>query len=219
MPTRILIADRQIMFREAVRGLLEKGGEFLVVADTDDGEQLTQLVAERKPDVLLIDIKLRKRSGLESLREIAAAHGTVRPIVFTDSLDQSEIMQALLWGARGILRKDAITELLFKSIRTVMAGQYWISRDDVVNLVHNLQSLTSMVEQSNQLQTRNLSAQQQQIVEAIVAGCSNREIAKELAVSERTVKYHLTRIFSKLGVSGRMELARFSLKNNVVKEA
>jgi DNA-binding NarL/FixJ family response regulator len=219
MDTRILIADRQDMFREVLRRLLESQAGFVVVADTDDGEQLTHLVSDLRPEVLLLDLKLRKRSGIEALREIAACRPEVRPIVLTDAIAQSEITQALLWGARGVVSKDSPTHLLFKSIRMVMAGEYWISHDEVAELVRNLRSLEALVEQSTQLQARSLSHQQQQIVEAIVSGCSNREIAQELSVSERTVKYHLTRIFSKFGVSGRMELARFTLKNRVVREA
>jgi two-component system, NarL family, nitrate/nitrite response regulator NarL len=219
MNIRILIADRHFMFREVLRSLLEQEPEFCVVADTDDGEQLATLVGDRNPDILLMDVELRKRSGIEALRQIAEEQRTVRPIILTDEFNQGEIIQALLWGACGVLRKDVVTQLLFKSIRAVMAGQFWISRDDVSELVKNLRSLMAMVEQNAQKQTSNLSAQQQQIVEAIVAGCTNREIAKDLAVCERTVKYHLSRICTKLGVSGRMELARYSLKNKVVREA
>lgn len=219
MVTRIVIADRQKMFREALKHLLESEQEFEVISETDDGERLPSLVAELKPDVLLMDLKLRKSLGIEALQEIAASQPDVRPIVLTDEIAQSEIIQVLLWGARGVVRKDAPSDMLFKSIRIVRDGQYWMSRNESAELVRTLRSLTALVEQSSQLQTRNLSEQQQKIVEAIVSGCSNREIARELSVSERTVKYHLTRIFNKFGVSGRMELARLSLKNKNRREA
>jgi two-component system, NarL family, nitrate/nitrite response regulator NarL len=214
MEIRILLADRQELFRKALRRLLEQELDFKVLADTDDGEKLSHIVAEHKPDVLLMDIKLRKRSGIEVLREITVT----RPVLLIDAAEQSDITQALIWGAQGIIRKDAPTQLLFKCIRTVAAGQYWVSHDEIPDLVQNLRSLMDMVEKSTQMQTRSLSKQQRQIVESIVSGCTNREIAKELSISERTVKYHLTRIFSKLGVSGRMELARFSLKRNLIPE-
>jgi two-component system, NarL family, nitrate/nitrite response regulator NarL len=219
MVTRILIADRQMMFREALKQLLESEQDFEVIGETDDGELLPGLAADMKPDVLLMDLKLRKIMGTDALQEITASQPDVRPIVLTDEIAQSEIIQALLWGARGVVRKDSPSHLLIKSIRMVHAGQYWMSRDESAELVRTLRSLTALVEQSTQLQTRNLSGQQQKIVEAIVAGCSNREIAKELSVSERTVKYHLTHIFNTFGVSGRMELARLSLKKKNTREA
>lgn len=136
--------------------------------------------------------------------------------MLTDAIEQSEIFQALLWGARGLVLKDSPTPLLFKSIRTVMAGQYWIGHDGIAGLVGNLRSLAAAVEQGMQQQAKSLAAQQKQIVESIVAGCSNKEIAQELSISERTVKYHLTNLFEIFGVSGRMELARFSLQKNLL---
>ncbi len=219
MSIRILIAERQIMFREALKILLESQRDFAVVGDTDDGERLVRLVSDLRPDILLIDLDLRKRSGLELLRNVVACKTDVRPIVLSDAIARSEIVQALLWGARGVIRKDTSTNLLFNGIRTVMGGEYWISHDGVAELVRRLRSLATLAEQGTQSQARSLSRQQRKIVEAIASGCSNREIAEELRVSERTVKYHLTRIFSKFGVSGRMELARYSLENRVVREA
>jgi DNA-binding NarL/FixJ family response regulator len=169
--------------------------------------------------VVLMDLKLHKRAGLEVLRMIAASKAKVRPIMLTDAISRSDVVQALLRGARGVLPKDSDTDLLFNCIRAVMAGEYWISNAGVAELVKSLRSLAAFVEQNTQLRAHRLSPQQQQIVEAIVSGYSNREIARELRVSERTVKYHLTQIFSKLGVSGRMELARYSLEKKVAREA
>ena len=218
MAIRILIADRHAMFREALRRLLESEAEFAVVGETDDGERLANLVASVKPDVLLMDLNLRKRSSLEALREVAAST-EARPLLLIDSAASGEIIQALLWGARGVVRKSVATQLLFKAIRAVAADEYWLSHAGINELVQKMRLLATRVEQQTRLQTDVLSPHQLQIVEAIVAGCSNREIAQNLSLSERTVKYHLTRIFSKFGVSGRMELARFSLKNNLIREA
>ena len=219
MHTHILIADPLDMFREVLKRLLETQPDFTVVAQTGDGERITRLVAEHKPDVLLFDLRLRKRSGIDALREIASDHPEVRPIALIDAIGQSEIIQALLWGARGLVRKDTPAPLLFKSIRTVMAGQYWISHDMVIELIDNLRLFATRVQQSRLRQAQGLTTQQQQILQALVVGCSNKEIAKELSLSERTVKYHLARVFKAFGVTGRMELARFSLENRLVREA
>jgi len=219
MQTRILVADRHEMFREVLKRLLETEPDFTVVAETGDGELLPQLVSQYNPDVVLFDLKLRKRSGIDALREIMSADPGIKAIALTDSIDQDEIIQLLLLGIRGLVRKDAPSSLLFKSIRTVMGGQYWISHDGVAGLVHNLRLLSAATEQNARQQIQSLTAQQLRILTSIVSGCSNREIAEELSLSERTVKYHLTRIFEIFGVSGRMELARFSLQNKIVREA
>ena len=218
MSIRILIADRHKMFREVLRRLLESDPEFAVVGETDDGQGLPQLTADLHPDILLMNKELRRRLGLEALRDVTVRTGT-RSILLVDTITNGEIIQALLWGARGVVRKNDTTSLLLKSIRTVKAGEYWINHAGISELVSALCSLSTRVEQQAEQQTHSLSWQQLQIVEAIVNGCSNREIASNLRLSERTVKYHLTRIFSKFGVSGRMELARYSLKNKPVREA
>lgn len=216
LPIRIVTADRQEMFREGLRRLLDMQPDFNVVADTGDGESLPALIAEHKPDVLLFDHKLRKRSGIEALRDIAALNPEVYPILLTDAIDGSELIQALIWGACGLVQKKSETELLFKSIRAVMAGDYWIGHKLICTLIENIQSLSNLVEQKTRQQSENLTRQQARIIEAIISGSSNKDIANDLSLSERTVKYHLTRIFAKFGVSSRMELARYSLKNKVL---
>ena len=218
MAIRIVIADRQEMFREALRGLLKSESDFAVVGETDDGERLVSLALDAKPDVVLLELNLRKRPGIEALREISA-RTKARPLLLVDNIPNGEIIHALTWGARGVVKKSVATPLLFKAIRAVAADEYWLSHAGISELVQNLCLLSSRIEQQTRHQTEELSPQQLQIIEAISAGCSNKEIARDLSLSERTVKYHLTRIFSKFGVSGRMELARFSLKNNLVREA
>jgi DNA-binding NarL/FixJ family response regulator len=215
MPIRILIADRQFMYREALARLLESTPGFEVAGGTDNGERLAALVRDLKPDVLLLDIKLRKLSGMDALRQISDSQSSVRPLLLTDESRTSEIVRALLCGARGVVKKDTDIQLLFKAIRTVAAGEFWLGHSAIGVLVENLRMLASRIEQNNTHQIGNLSRPQQRIVRAIVEGCTNRQVAQELKISERTVKYHLTHIFRKLGVSGRMELARFTMQNKI----
>jgi two-component system, NarL family, nitrate/nitrite response regulator NarL len=219
MIIRIAIAERQQLFREAIRSLLESQPDFCVILETGDGNDLAHWVTEQMPDILLFDPSLRNGSGLSALRDFPEALRSIRSIILTESIARAEMMQFLFAGVRGVVLKNSPTELLFKSIRTVMEGQYWLPRDVIGEVMMNLRSLAERAARNDPLPAHSLSPQQLQIVEAIVAGCSNKDIAHTLAVSERTVKYHLTRIFSKLGVAGRMELARYSLENNVVREA
>ena len=216
MGIRILIADRHEMFRQVLRPLLAKEPDFSVVGDTGDGNQLLHLIEQLKPDVLLLDLNLRKRSGMEVLREIAAPEGPMRPILLTDKIEKSEIMESLRWGARGVVLKSEPTQLLCKCIRTVVTGEIWLSRKGVGDLVHSLRGLTVRCEENTLAGTRGLTARQQRIINAILSGCSNKEIAEELSIGERTVKYHLTHIFEKLGVSDRRELAELTLKTNLM---
>jgi DNA-binding NarL/FixJ family response regulator len=219
MTIRVLIADRQSMFREVLTRLLESQPDFQIVGSTDNGEHLAVLIKELEPDMLLLDTRLRKRSGLDALRDISEAAVTVNPLLLTDEIRPNEVVQALLHGARGVVRKDAEISILFKAIRAVSAGEFWVSHKSICDLIQNLRSLTARVEQHSRFQIGSLSQQQQRIVKAIVDGCTNKEIAEELSLSERTIKYHLTHIFRTLEVSSRMELARFSCNNRIAYEA
>ena len=216
---QILIADGQPILRDGLKRLLESQPDFHVLADTGDGSEFVKLASDLKPDVALLGSKLSKCSAIDALRKIAAGQNNVRTILLVDAIQRSEIIEALNVGVRGVVLKSADSHLLFKSIRTVNDGAYWFSRGNTSDLVRSLRSLSALVEQQIKLQACALSAQQLQIVKAIVEGCSNKDIARELAVSERTVKYHLTRIFKKVGVSGRMELARYSLNHRLIREA
>jgi two-component system nitrate/nitrite response regulator NarL len=197
-----------------MRPLLESDPEFTVIGDTSDGSRFIKMASELKPDVLLFELHLRKCSGTELLKQIATLDSGICPIILTDKIEKDEVLEALRWGIRGILWKQESQELMFRGIRTAMSGEYWVSRSFIHFLVEHLRTLSAKVEQGTQLRTDSLSPQQQHIVDSIASGCSNKEIAKELLISERTVKYHLTRIFSKLGVTDRMQLARFTIRNS-----
>jgi len=218
-PIRIVIADRQSMFREVLQQLLASQPDFEIAGSTDNGERLAALVAEVKPGVLLLEARLRRRSGIDVLRDIMASGSSARSILLTDEPHTGETVQALIHGARGILKKDSDIPIFFKAIRAVAAGEFWLSHSGIFDLVQNLRALAQHVERHSQFQLGSLTRQQRRIVEGIVGGCTNREIAEELSLSERTVKYHLTHIFRRLGVSDRMELARFSFGSRVSTKA
>jgi two-component system response regulator DevR len=213
METRIVIANSQDMIREVVKYLLRSQRDLIVIGESDNSEELSHLVSERKPDVVLLNDRLRNVSCLEVLRDIATKHPEGRTIVLADSMNSTETVYALLLGARGVLRKDAPVDLLFKCIRCVMAGEYWVDRHAVNELVKIFRVLNERELQNEGNETKILSSTELKIVEGIKSGCTNREIARDLHLSERTVKYHLTHIFHKCGVAGRMELARQSLRD------
>lgn len=215
MSIRILIADRHDMFCEVLRQLLLSQADFEVVAETSDGNQVMKLIAQLKPDILLTDLNLRKRSASDILREISEQKINISPILLTDPIDKSEMLEALKYGAKGIIEKQESSERLFKCIRTVFSGEFWLGGKEVAELVHRYQLLSLKLDRSAISVAQDLTPQQQQIVDSIMAGCSNREIADQFSIGERTVKYHLTHIFEKLGVSDRMQLAQLIIKKNL----
>jgi two-component system, NarL family, nitrate/nitrite response regulator NarL len=212
---RILLADDHPIVRDGVRRLLETEPDFRVVGQAADGREAVRLVSRCAPDILLLDLAMPRLPGLEVLRELSASDSPVRTILRTAAIEKEQIIEALQIGARGVVLKEAATELLFKSIRTVMAGQYWVGRAEVADLV---QILRALLASSGKLQERSfgLTRRELEILSTVVAGYSNKEIARQLSLSEDTVKHHLSHIFDKLGVSNRLELAMFAVNHRLV---
>lgn len=212
---RLLIADDHPIFREGLRRLLEAEPDFEVVGEAVDGVQAVRLVQELQPDILLLDLAMPRLPGLEALRELTSSSTRCRVVVLTVAIDKAQIVEALQFGARGVVLKEATTTQLFKGIRTVLAGQYWVGRESVSDLVEYLRQHTDASPDSAK-KNFGLTHRELQIVTTIVAGCTNKDIAKQFSLSEDTVKHHLSHVFDKLGVSNRLELALFAIHHRMV---
>src|SRR6202050_3728176 len=142
-PTRILIADDHPIFRDGVRRLLETEPDLKVIGEACDGAEAVKLARQLKPDILLLDLAMPRHPGLEALREMNTNTGShsVRIILLTAAAEKNQIVEALQLGARGVVLKDSATQLLLKSIDTVMSGEYWVGRESVSNLVQYLRTL------------------------------------------------------------------------------
>jgi DNA-binding NarL/FixJ family response regulator len=211
---RIVIADDHTIFRDGLRRLLEAEPELEVVGEAADGAEAVTQTRELSPDILLLDLAMPRVPGMEVLRDLSSnGEGLhTKIIVLTAAVERLEIVQALQMGARGVVMKEAATQLLMKAIRTVMAGQYWIGREAVGDIVDFMRT-----NPSGEKAPRNygLTKREMDILTTIVAGLSNKEIARKFTLSEDTVKHHLTNIFDKVGVASRLELALFAINNRL----
>jgi DNA-binding NarL/FixJ family response regulator len=139
----------------------------------------------------------------------------VRTLVLTAEAGDPDIVEALQLGARGVVLKQVATETLFKSIRAVIAGEYWVCHECVGDLVERVRRRAHPAPASPQKLPVSFTPRQLDIVSAIVAGGTNRDIAKQFSITATTVKYHLTHMFEKVGVSNRVELARFAVQHRI----
>jgi len=214
-PINIVIADDHPIFRDGLRRLLEAEPGLKVIGEACDGAEAVRMARQLKPDILLLDLAMPRHPGLEALRELGTGQQSVRVILLTAAAEKQQIVEALQLGARGVVLKDSATQLLLKSIHTVMSGEYWVGRESVSNLVQYLRSLVQSSGEEARQKKFGLTPREVEIVSAVVAGYANKEIAEYLKISEDTLKHHLSNIFDKLGVSTRLELALFAVNQSL----
>jgi two-component system nitrate/nitrite response regulator NarL len=211
---RLVLVDDHAMFRSGVCSLSEKQPDMQIVGEAGDGETAIKLTMKLKPDVLLLDLALPRYPGLQVLKELKERQSRTKTILLTASIDRKQMIEAIQLGARGIVLKEATTDLLFKAIRSVVAGEYWVDRGRVTDLAQTLYALMHRPEA--EMKSRfGMTPREQQIVAAVLSGYSNKDIARKLSISDQTVKNHLTSIFDKIGVSSRLELALCATKHQL----
>lgn len=213
---RIVIADDHPIFRRGLRQLLEAEPDFAIVGEASDGEEAVRLARAAQPDVLLLDVAMPGVSGMDALAELNGSSPAIRTILLTASIERAEIVKALQLGAAGVVLKSTASELLLKSIRSVMAGQHWIGHEAVSDLVELLRSYVDAPAEKPARERFRLTPRELEVISAVVSGLTNKEIAKKFSLSEDTVKHHLTNIFDKVGASNRLELALFAVHHRIL---
>jgi DNA-binding NarL/FixJ family response regulator len=214
-PIRIVIADDHPLVREGLRTLLELQQGFTVVGEAGDGFDAVQLTKDLRPDVLLLDLAMPRMNGLDVLKALADTATEVRTVLLTATIEREETVHALRLGARGVVLKESATQMLYKCIRAVMAGEFWVGHERIGDLMQTLRQIERAPAREPSPASR-LTRRELQVISAVVEGGSNKDIAKGFGLSEQTVKNHLSNIFDKLGVSNRLELALYAVHHRLL---
>ena len=217
---RILIVDDYPVIREGLRTMLSTYQTVEIVGEAADGAEAVAMVAEKKPNVVLMDIRMPNMDGIEATRRIKDKHPSISVIVLTIYDNDAYVIDAVRAGASGYLLKDTSRELLLHTIRTVSSGATLIRTDLLYEAICSLVRSTSEPEKpglstSESLET--LTAREHEVLKLVVDGRTNRAIGKELGIAEDTVKKHMQNILAKLDATSRTSVVAKVTRAGIVK--
>lgn len=212
MSIRVMLADDHVMMREGIRQLLEFDGSIEVVAEANDGEECIEKLLDVKPQILLLDINMSKKNGIEVLKEIKNKKIDVKVLILTVHDSVEYLLKAVELGVDGYIMKDSESAELKKAINVIMSGESYIQPKLVPALNNRLVARDIDKDKIDSLTSREL-----EVLIQVANGMFNKEIATSLNISERTVKNHISNIFKKIGVFDRTQAAVFAIKNDLIK--
>jgi two-component system, NarL family, response regulator LiaR len=210
-PIRVILADDHALVREGTRRVLEENGRIQVVGEAADGEEAVAAVARYQPDVAIIDIGMPRLNGIEATRRIKAAHPNVSVLALTVHDDDEYVFAVIEAGAAGYLLKDVEGRQLVEAVEAVDAGESVLHPAITQKVLARLS--VGVGESGRQADEEVLTAREHEVLRLAARGMSNKEIAKTLGLSVRTVQGHLTRLFRKLQVGSRTEAVLHGLRH------
>lgn len=204
---RVLLIDDHPIVRSGIRMLLEQAEDILVVAEADRGENVMELLRRHTPHVVLLDMEMPGKSGVEVAREIQDADVPVRILALSAFDDDEYISNLLSNGAAGYLTKEEALHTIVDAVRGVARGEEgWFSRRAAAQI--------AALARKRPEETPQLTEREEEVLERLTQGWTNARIARELSVSERTVRFHLSNIYEKLGFESRAEAVAWAVRRN-----
>ncbi|WP_066065428.1 response regulator [Neobacillus soli] len=224
MTTKIVIIDDHQLFREGVKRILEFEKTFQVVAEGDDGCEALRLVEEFRPDVVIMDINMPQKNGVEATRELVEKYPTTKIIILSIHDDENYVTHALKTGASGYLLKEMDADALIEAVRVVAEGGSYLHPKVTHNLVNEYRKLAAGVAHGGgyvpTVEIRRplhlLTRRECEVLQLLADGKSNRGIGEALFISEKTVKNHVSNILQKMNVNDRTQAVVVAIKNGWV---
>ena len=214
-PLHILLVDDHVLFRKGVDAVLATRPEIEVVGEADDGLQAIDLARQTMPDVILMDINMPNCDGLEATRRIKGEMPHVKVVMLTVSDEDKNLFEAIKAGAQGYLIKDLKPDLLFEMLDVLARGETPLSSAMATKILQEFQAPDQSTGDVQQV-VEPLTAREIEVLELIVDGQSNKEIAEALVISESTVKNHLRNILEKLHLRNRIQAAVYAVRQGLV---
>ncbi|MGN8648079.1 response regulator transcription factor [Gracilibacillus sp. HCP3S3_G5_1] len=215
MKIKILIVDDHLVVREGLKLILETNEAFEVIGEAQNGKEAMQFIQKQKPDVMLLDLKMPEVSGLETMQQLRQRDINIPIIILTTYNEDGLMKKGMKLGAKGYLLKDTNRDNLFRTIESAFRGETLIQPDIMEKLLQE----EELVEDANDKASNNyslLTKKERSILQAVCDGLKNKEIAIKFGIAERTVKFHLTNIYNKLGVDSRAEAVSHSIKRGYI---
>ena len=210
----LLVEDHEIV-REGTRQLLERTGDLVVVGEAGNGDEVLSLAHSLRPDVVVMDVRMPRRGGLEATRQLKARHPHLRVLILSAYEDDQYVFPLLEAGADGYLLKTTNGKELARAIRAVVAGQTVLDPRIAGKVVNHLTAKRQ--DHKSAVVVESLTEREMEVLQAVATGRSNKEIAEMLVISTYTVQVHLRNIFGKLGVSSRTEAVTYALRRGWIK--
>ncbi|HEX9891960.1 MAG TPA: response regulator transcription factor [Actinomycetota bacterium] len=213
---RVLIVDDHGLFRKGLQMVLQQEPDLEVVGEGADGQEAVEKAQELMPDVVLMDVRMPKRGGIEATQQIKELLPHAKILMLTISDEEADLYDAIKAGAAGYLLKEIPSEEVADAIRGVWAGQSRISPSMAAKLLTEFQAMSKRAEERSQLPSPKLTEREMEVLRLVAKGLNNRDIAKDLFISENTVKNHIRNILEKLQLHSRMEAVVYAVREKLL---
>jgi DNA-binding NarL/FixJ family response regulator len=213
---RVLVCDDHALFRRGLQMVLEQEDDLELVGEASNGVEVVTKAQELMPDVILMAVRMPKRSGIEAATEIKETLPHVKILMLTISDDEADLYEAIKAGASGYLLKEIPIEEVADAIRSVWAGQSRISPSMASKLLSEFAAMSKASEDKPQMPAPRLTDREMEVLRLVAQGLNNRDIAKKLFISENTVKNHIRNILEKLHLHSRMEAVVYAVREKMI---
>jgi DNA-binding NarL/FixJ family response regulator len=215
-PIRVLIVDDHALFRRGLEMVLEQEPDIEVVGEASDGAEALTKAVDSTPDIVLLDVRMPKRGGIDACTAIKDAVPSTKIIMLTISDEEADLYDAIKAGAMGYLLKEISIEEVASAIRAVHGGQSLISPSMASKLLSEFASMIKRGDERQQVPAPRLTDREMEVLRLVAKGLNNRDIAKELFISENTVKNHIRNILEKLQLHSRMEAVVYAVREKLL---